>query len=174
MEQSYGIDGPSASSGELYALLSALANAPIKQSLAVTGTVDQWGQVQAIGSVNEKIEGFFDLCQARGLTGEQGVLIPQANVKELMLRQDVVAAVAAGQFHIYAVTTIDEGIALLTGIPAGELDEQGEYPAETINGRVVARLIELDDKQRRFGNSQKSANANKENGKPEEETDEEE
>ncbi len=158
-EQSYGpVEGDSASSAELYALLSALASAPIKQSLAVTGSVNQWGEVQAIGGVNEKIEGFFDLCKARGLTGEQGVIVPKANVKHLMLRQEVVDAAAAGQFHIYAVSTIDEGITLLTGIPAGEADQDGDYPEDTINGRVVARLIELDEKQRSFGGPPKNNN----------------
>ncbi|HUM67946.1 MAG TPA: ATP-binding protein [Chloroflexota bacterium] len=150
-EQSYGgVDGDSASSAELYALLSALAEAPLKQGLAVTGSVNQRGQVQAIGGVNEKIEGFFDLCLARGLTGNQGVLIPAANVKHLMLRQDVVAAVTAGQFAIYAANTIDEGIELLTGMVAGELDDDGRYPAESINGRVVARLETFAAKQREF------------------------
>jgi predicted ATP-dependent protease len=110
-EQSYGgVDGDSASSTELYALLSALADVPIKQSLAVTGAVNQHGEVQAIGGANEKIEGFFDICSARGLNGEQGALIPQSNVKNLMLRQDVLDAVRDGSFHIYAVSNIDEGI----------------------------------------------------------------
>lgn len=140
-EQSYsGIEGDSASSAELYALLSALAEAPIKQSLAVTGSVNQHGQVQPIGGVNEKIEGFFDLCNARGLTGEQGVIIPQSNVKHLMLREDVVAAVKAGLFHIYAVSTIDEGIEILTGLTAGMRDHSGKFPAGSINERVEARL----------------------------------
>lgn len=143
-EQSYsGVEGDSASSAELYALLSAIAEIPIKQSLAVTGSVNQLGQVQAIGGVNEKIEGFFDICKARGLSGEQGVIIPEANVRNLMLRRDVVEAAAAGKFHIYPVRTIDEGIELLTGIPAGEPDEQGNYPPNTVNGRVKARLDEL-------------------------------
>lgn len=150
-EQSYsGVEGDSASSAELYALLSALARVPIRQGLAVTGSVNQHGQVQAIGGVNEKIEGFFDLCQARGLTGSQGVLIPTANVKHLMLREDVVTAVAAGQFAIYAVNNIDEGIELLTGIPAGDLDDDGSYPLDSINGRVVTRLETLAAKQREF------------------------
>lgn len=150
-EQSYGgVDGDSASSAELYALLSALAELPLRQGLAVTGSVNQMGQVQAIGGVNEKIEGFFDLCAARGLTGEQGVLIPQANVSHLMLRQDVVQAVADGQFAIYPIATIDEGIALLAGTPAGELDESGAYPAVSVNGRVVARLEALAQKQLEF------------------------
>ena len=140
-EQSYsGVDGDSASSTELYALLSALADAPIKQSLAVTGSVNQYGQVQAIGGVNEKIEGFFDICKARGLSGDQGVLIPASNVKHLMLRQDVVEACARGEFQVYAVETIDQGIELLTGVPAGEADGEGNYPPETINHRVAARL----------------------------------
>ncbi len=140
-EQSYGgVDGDSASSTELYALLSALAGAPIRQSLAVTGSVNQYGQVQAIGGVNEKIEGFFDVCATRGLTGDQGVLIPASNVKHLMLRSDVVDACKAGRFQIFPVETIDDGIALLTGVPAGEADAEGGFPAETINGRVAARL----------------------------------
>jgi lon-related putative ATP-dependent protease len=151
-EQSYGgIEGDSASSAELYALLSAIAQVPIKQSLAVTGSVNQHGQVQAIGGVNEKIEGFFDLCQARGLTGAQGVLIPASNVKHLMLRQDVVDAVAAGQFHIYPVETIDQGIELLTGMPAGEPDDEGHFPAGSLNARVFARLAELASKRSSFG-----------------------
>ena len=115
-EQSYGgVDGDSASSTELYALLSAIVWSADQQSYAVTGSVNQNGRVQAIGGVNEKIEGFFDLCKARGLTGEQGVLIPSANVKHLMLRRDVVEAAEAGQFHIYAVDAIDQGIEILTG-----------------------------------------------------------
>lgn len=148
-EQSYGgVDGDSASSTELYALLSAISGVPIRQGLAVTGSVNQLGEVQAIGGVNEKIEGFFDLCQARGLTGEQGVLIPAANVKHLMLRQDVVEAVAQGRFAIYPVTTIDEGIELLTGMAAGEADAQGNYPPESVNGKVAARLAALAAKRR--------------------------
>jgi lon-related putative ATP-dependent protease len=147
-EQSYsGVEGDSASSAELYALLSAIAEAPIKQSLAVTGSVNQHGQVQAIGGVNEKIEGFFDLCRARGLTGEQGVLIPASNVKHLMLRHDVVEAVTAGQFHVWAVETIDQGIELLTGVPAGERDRAGSYPEGSINHRVEARLTALAKKR---------------------------
>lgn len=148
-EQSYsGVEGDSASSAELYALLSALSEVPIRQALAVTGSVSQYGQVQAIGGVNEKIEGFFDICKARGLTGEQGVLIPIANVKNLMLKKEVRDATAAGQFLIYPVATIDEGIELLTGLEAGELDENGEYPPESINGRVRARLKSLQELDR--------------------------
>ncbi|MFZ6030131.1 MAG: Lon protease family protein [Chloroflexota bacterium] len=153
-EQSYGgVDGDSASSAELYALLSAIAEAPIRQSLAVTGSVNQHGVVQAIGGVNEKIEGFFDVCQARGLTGEQGVLIPAANRQHLMLREDVVAAVAAGRFHVYPVETIDQGIELLTGIPAGEPDEAGEYPEGSLNARVKKRLAELAEVREALGAS---------------------
>jgi lon-related putative ATP-dependent protease len=148
-EQTYGgIDGDSASSTELYALLSAIAQTPIKQSFAVTGSVNQFGQVQPIGGVNEKIEGFFDLCKARGLTGEQGVLIPSANVKHLMLRQDVVEAVAAKQFHIYPVETIDQGIEILTGIPAGEPNAKGLFPKGTVNRMVADRLAELAEKRK--------------------------
>lgn len=143
-EQSYGmIDGDSASLAELCALLSNLADAPVNQALAVTGSINQLGQVQAIGAVNEKIEGFFDICNACGLTGDQGVLIPAANVQHLMLRRNVVAAAAAGKFHIYAVTDIDQAIALLTGLAAGEADANGEYPHGSINGLVAARLSEL-------------------------------
>ncbi|MCL4859242.1 MAG: Lon protease family protein [Caldilineaceae bacterium] len=150
-EQSYGgVEGDSASSTELYALLSAIADAPIKQSLAVTGSVNQRGEVQAIGGVNEKIEGFFDLCNARGLTGEQGVLIPVANVKHLMLRQDVVEAAAAGKFHIFPVNTIDEGIEILTGIAAGVRGRNGRYPQGTINQRVEARLRLLAKKRAEY------------------------
>ncbi|MBS0586739.1 MAG: AAA family ATPase [Proteobacteria bacterium] len=143
-EQSYGmIDGDSASLAELCALLSNLADAPVNQSLAVTGSINQLGQVQAIGAVNEKIEGFFDICNARGLTGNQGVLIPVTNVQHLMLRRDVVEAAAAGKFHIYAVADIDQAIALLTGLAAGEIGANGEYPHGSINGLVAARVAEL-------------------------------
>lgn len=140
-EQSYGmVDGDSASSTELYALLSALADVPLRQSIAVTGSVDQFGRVQAIGGVNEKIEGFFDLCQARGLTGDHGVLIPESNVTHLMLREDIVEACRAGRFHVWPVAHVDEGIEVLTGRPAGTADETGEYPLGSINRAVAARL----------------------------------
>jgi lon-related putative ATP-dependent protease len=151
-EQSYsGVEGDSASSAELYALLSALAELPIKQGLAVTGSVNQYGQVQAIGGVNEKIEGFFDICRAQGMTGDQGALIPASNVKHLMLRPDIVEAVAAGRFHVYPVETIDQGIELLTGVPAGERDDKGEFPVGSVNQRVEARLIALAEKRLAFG-----------------------
>jgi lon-related putative ATP-dependent protease len=140
-EQSYGgVEGDSASSAELYALLSAIADVPLRQDLAVTGSVNQHGHVQAIGGVNEKIEGFFDICRAKGLTGEQGVLIPQANVQHLMLRQDVVEACAAGRFAVYPIATIDEGISLLTGLDAGMREADGGYSAGSLNAKVEDRL----------------------------------
>jgi lon-related putative ATP-dependent protease len=143
-EQSYGgVDGDSASSTELYALLSSIAKVPIKQNLAVTGSVNQYGQVQAIGGVNHKIESFYDICKARGLTGNQGVLIPKSNVKHLMLRKDVIDSVNAGEFHIYPVEHIDEGIEILTGLNAGDLDEEGNYPKGTINAMVKSRLEKM-------------------------------
>ena len=140
-EQSYGgVEGDSASAAELFALLSALAEAPIKQCFAVTGSVDQRGQIQAIGGVNEKIEGFFDACRAQGLTGRQGVIIPASNVRHLMLRHDLVAAVAARQFAVYPIETVDQGLELLTGVSPGSPDAEGAYPGATINGRIAARL----------------------------------
>jgi lon-related putative ATP-dependent protease len=140
-EQSYGgVEGDSASAAELFALLSALAEAPIQQRFAVTGSVDQHGNIQAIGGVNEKIEGFFDACHMTGFTGRQGVLIPLSNVKHLMLRQDVVAAAEQGQFAIYPIATVDQGLELLTGIPAGVPDAGGNYPKDSLNQRVAARL----------------------------------
>lgn len=143
-EQSYeGVEGDSASSTELYAILSSLSGLPINQSIAVTGSVNQKGEVQPIGGVNEKVEGFFDLCKAKGLTGQQGVIIPHQNVKNLMLREEVVGAVKGGQFHIYAVKTIDEGIEILTGHGAGERREDGSYPKGSVNYLVDQRLREL-------------------------------
>ena len=160
-EQSYGgIEGDSASSAELYALLSAIGEIPIKQSLAVTGSVNQHGQVQPIGGVNEKIEGFFDTCRKKGLTGSQGVLIPESNVKHLMLRSDVVQAVREGRFHVYAVSSIDQGIEILTGMPAGEPDENGLFPQESVNGKVYAKLQALAEKGRKFS-EQSSAQGGK-------------
>jgi lon-related putative ATP-dependent protease len=147
-EQSYAaVEGDSASSAELYALLSALSGLPLRQSLAVTGSVNQHGQIQAIGGVNEKIEGFFDLCKARGHLQGQGVLIPASNVAHLMLRQDVVEAAREGKFHIYAVETVDQGIEILTGVPAGERDASGKFPEGTVNQRVEARLVALAEKR---------------------------
>lgn len=143
-EQSYsGIDGDSASSAELYALLSALAGLPLRQDIAVTGSVNQHGGLQAIGGVNQKIEGFFDVCNAVGLTGQQGVLVPASNEQNLMLREDVVQAVAEGRFHVWTAKTIDEGIALLTGTDAGSRDLHGSFSLHTVNGKVERRLAQL-------------------------------
>jgi predicted ATP-dependent protease len=152
-EQSYDlVDGDSASSTELYALLSSLANLPIRQDTAVTGSVNQHGDIQAIGGATLKIEGFFDVCRVMpgGLTGTQGVIVPASNVPNLMLRADIVDAVAAGQFHIYPVRTVDEGIEILTGVPAGAPDASGTYPADSVNGRVDAALQRMADHLRPF------------------------
>jgi predicted ATP-dependent protease len=144
MEQSYGlIDGDSASLAEVCALISAICNVPIKQSLAVTGSINQHGQVQAIGGVNEKVEGFFRLCQSRGLTGQQGVVIPASNQLHLVLHEDVIAAVAAGQFHVYVVRTVDEALELLTGLQAGEKNAKGQYPKKTLNALTMQRLSKI-------------------------------
>lgn len=151
-EQSYsGVDGDSASSTEIYAILSSLAGVPLRQDLAVTGSVNQKGEIQAIGGVNEKIEGFFDLCKLLGLTGSQGVVIPRQNVRNLMLREDVVEAVKDAKFHVYAVGTIDEGIELLTGVPSGLPGEDGSYPEGTVNYRVHRQLQEYSDRLRTSG-----------------------
>lgn len=148
-EQSYGgVDGDSASSTELYALMSALSDLPIRQCFAVTGSVNQFGDVQAIGGVNEKIEGFFDICQSRGLTGEQGVIIPMANVKNLMLREDLVQAVRDERFHIHAVTHIDEGIEILTGTVAGKEIGANEFPPGSVNARIMEKLNRLQKKKK--------------------------
>jgi len=140
-EQSYGgIDGDSASSTELYAILSSLADIPIRQGIAVTGSVNQKGRVQAIGGVNQKIEGFFEVCKSKGFTGRQGVIIPRANVKNLMLKKEVLDAAAAGKFHVYQVSTVAEGIEILTGVPAGEPGADGDYPAGTLYHKVQQKL----------------------------------
>jgi len=150
-EQSYsGVDGDSASSTEIYALLSALSDLPIRQDLAVTGSVNQMGDVQPIGGVNEKIEGFYDVCRLKGLSGAQGVLIPAENVEELMLRNDVIAAVAQGQFHIYPVSTIEQGIEILTGVPAGKRDSAGKFESDSIFAQADARLKQMADTLSKF------------------------
>jgi len=150
-EQSYeGVEGDSASSTELYAILSSLSGVPIKQNIAVTGSVNQKGEVQPIGGVNQKIEGFFQVCQAKGLTGDQGVLIPQQNLRNLMLREDVVEAVRRGQFHVYSAKTIDEGIEILTGVDAGERQQDGSYPENTINFLVSNKLKEMAERLKGF------------------------
>ncbi len=159
-EQSYGgVDGDSASSTELYALLSSLAGVPLRQDIAVTGSVNQKGEVQAIGGVNHKVEGFYDTCKALGLTGRQGVMIPASNVADLMLRKDVVEAIAAGKFHLWAVRTIDEGMEILTGLPAGEPGKDGKFPAGSVAARVDERLKELALGLKQFGEEDKNAKA---------------
>jgi predicted ATP-dependent protease len=164
-EQSYGdVDGDSASAAELCALVSALSQVPLSQSLAITGSVDQKGRIQAIGGVNEKIEGFFDICQKRGLSGEQGVLIPLANAKHLMLRRDVFEAVEAGQFQVYPVNHVDQALSVLTGQPAGERDENGEFPAGSINRRICERMVELADQRRSFSNRSAKGSASNDEG----------
>ena len=146
-EQSYGaVEGDSASSAELYALLSALAGAPIKQSLAVTGSVNQYGQIQAVGGVNEKIEGFFDLCKARKVDG-QGVIIPVSNVRHLVLRKEILDAVREGRFKVYTVETSEQGIEILTGLPADERDASGKFPEGSVNHKVEAQLIDFAEKR---------------------------
>jgi ATP-dependent Lon protease len=152
-EQSYsGVDGDSASSTEIYAILSELSGLPLRQDIAVTGSVNQKGEIQPIGGVNQKIEGFFEMCKARGLSGEQGVIIPHQNVDDLMLKPEVVEAVAAARFHVYPVKTIDEGIEILTGVTAGEKREDGNYPEDTINFLVDLRLSELAHGMKEFSN----------------------
>lgn len=156
-EQSYGmVEGDSASLAELCALLSSLAELPIRQSFAVTGSVNQHGRVQPIGGVNEKVEGFFDICNLLGLSGRQGVLIPAANVKHLMLREDVVEAAAAGRFHIHAVESVDQALELLMGMPAGARDETGAYPADSVNGRVERKLKEWTEARKKLARSAES------------------
>jgi lon-related putative ATP-dependent protease len=156
-EQSYGgVEGDSASVAELCALLSSLSQLPIRQYLAVTGSVNQHGRVQAIGGANEKIEGFFDVCRERGLDGSHGVIIPQDNVKHLMLREDVVAAVGRGEFSVFAVRHIDDAISILTGVDAGERDDAGAFPQETVNHRVERQLITYADLRRGFSGQERS------------------
>jgi predicted ATP-dependent protease len=150
-EQSYsGVEGDSASSTELYALLSSLSGLPLRQDLAVTGSVNQKGEVQPIGGVNEKIEGFFDVCKAKGLTGKQGVMIPHLNIDDLMLRKEVVQAVKEGRFHTYPVKTIDQGIEILTGVEAGERTEDGHFKEGSVNDLVDKKLRELGVKIKEF------------------------
>jgi predicted ATP-dependent protease len=151
---------------ELCALLSALSGVPIRQSLAVTGSVNQHGQVQPIGGANEKIEGFYDVCRARGLTGDHGVLIPSTNVKHLMLRKDLVEATAAGKFHVYPIETVDQAITLLTGLPAGAPDADGQYPEGTVNGCVAARLLEMFNLRREYSKEWKPEKSNEDDEKP--------
>lgn len=167
-EQSYeGVEGDSASSTELYAILSSLSGLPLKQGIAVTGSVNQHGEVQAIGGVNEKIEGFFEVCRARGLTGEQGVMIPASNVQNLMLKEEVVEAVNEGKFHIWPVSTIDEGISLLTGVEAGDRREDGSFEPDTVNARVDRRLREYGEQVKKLGKGEEESRKPEENDKEE-------
>ena len=154
-EQNYeGVEGDSASSTELYSILSSLSGMPIKQSLAVTGSVNQKGEVQAIGGVNEKIEGFFEVCKAKGLTGQQGVMIPDSNVQNLMLKEEVVDAVKAGDFSVYSVKTIDEGIEVLTGTKAGQRLADGTFEEGTVNYLADKQLREMAEKLREYPDAQ--------------------
>lgn len=165
-EQLYGgIDGDSASSTELYVLLSSLAEVPIEQGIAVTGSVNQKGEIQPIGGVTEKIEGFFDICYQRGLTGEQGVMIPKQNIKDLVLKEEVIQAVKEGKFHIYAVSKIDEGIEILTGIKAGEKDKHGIYEEGTINYLVLKKLEKLQNLAKKIERRSKAGNGTRINKK---------
>ena len=154
----------------MIALLSSLAEAPIKQALAITGSINQRGDIQAIGGVSDKIEGFFETCKAAppGLTGAQGVVIPASNVSNLMLKEEIVQAVAAGQFHIYPVQTLDEAIGLMTGVAAGTRGADGVFPADTINGRVDRRLRQLAEQLQRFGRSPVKENNQKPGPSPRE------
>ena len=159
-EQSYaGVEGDSASTTELYGLLSSLADLPVRQGVAVTGSVNQHGQVQPIGGVNEKIEGFYATCKAKGLTGDQGVILPEANRKDLMLKPDVVEAVRQGVFHLWAVTSVDQGIEILTGVPAGERQDDGTWPEGSVNARVDRRLREMAEIAAKFGSHAGEAEA---------------
>ena len=157
-EQSYSqVEGDSASSTELYALLSSLSGLPIKQGIAVTGSISQKDEVQAIGGVNEKIEGFFEVCKAKGLTGEQGVIIPESNVKNLMLKEEVIEAVREGKLHIWPVKTIDEGIEILTGVKAGRRGKDGTFEEGTVNYLVDKRLKELAERMREFAKGEEES-----------------
>ena len=158
-EQSYsGVDGDSASSTEIYAILSSLGNIPIKQGIAVTGSVNQKGEIQPIGGVNEKVEGFYDVCRSKGLTGTQGVMIPHQNVSDLILRPDVLEAVKKGKFHVYPVKTIEEGIEVLTGMKAGKRGSNGKFPAGTVLGIVDAKLHEMALTLQNYGRMDSNSN----------------
>jgi predicted ATP-dependent protease len=155
-EQSYGmVDGDSASGAELLALLSALAQAPLYQGIAVTGSVSQKGELQPIGGVNQKIEGFFEVCKMRGLTGRQGVIIPEANVKDLMLKKELIEAAAKGRFQVYAIAGIEEGLEILTGKKAGKRKKDGTYPPQSLNYRIETRLVQMNAIIREAGGKEK-------------------
>ncbi len=166
-EQLYSdVDGDSASSTELYALLSELSGLPIDQGIAVTGSVNQMGEIQPIGGVNEKIEGFYYVCKAKGLTGRQGVIIPHQNVHDLMLREEIVDVCREGRFQVWAVRTVDDGIEILTGAPAGQADGDGHFPDGSVNGRVASRLADLARRFREFGPGQAADHARNEKDEP--------
>ena len=168
-EQSYsGVEGDSASSTEIYALLSSISGLPLRQDIAVTGSVNQKGEIQPIGGVNQKIEGFFDVCKAKGMTGKQGVMIPHLNIDDLMLRKDVVEGVKEGKFHVYPVKTIDQGIEILTGMEAGERLEDGRFKEKTVNALVDQKLRELGMKIKEFegGGEEGKEEKKKKKGKP--------
>jgi predicted ATP-dependent protease len=149
------VEGDSASSAELYTIISSLSGLPVKQNIAVTGSVNQKGEIQPIGGVNQKIEGFFKICQIRGLSGDQGVLIPHQNLRNLMLREEVVEAVRKGQFHIYSAKTIDEGIEILMGTSAGKRQKSGSYPKNTVNYLIDKRLKEMAERLKDFRTEEK-------------------
>jgi len=150
-EQSYGlVEGDSASSTELFALLSALARIPIYQGIAVTGSISQKGEIQAVGGVTRKVEAFFDICKHKGLNGRQGVIIPEKNVRNLMLKQEVIDSVKAGQFHIWPISTVEQGIEILTGTEAGELQPDGTYPEGTLFNKVDERFLEIAEIVKKF------------------------
>jgi predicted ATP-dependent protease len=152
-EQSYGgVEGDSASAAEIFAILSSLSEYPIRQDLSVTGSVNQHGEIQAIGGVNEKVEGVYEVCKAQGITGKQGVIIPESNVQNLMLKDEVIEAIQKGKFHIYSISTIDEGIEILTGKPAGKKDAKGRYPKNRVNHAAQEKYAE---KIKEFGNGKK-------------------
>jgi len=139
------VDGDSASAAELFAVLSSLSNQPLNQGIAVTGSVSQLGECQPIGGVTEKIEGFYEVCKAKGLSGDQGVIIPKGNITDLMLKKELVAAVEKGDFHIYAIKYMDEGIEILTGMRAGRKNKRGAYPKNTLNYLVTERLTKMSE-----------------------------
>ena len=154
------MDGDSASSTELYAILSSLSELPLRQDIAVTGSVNQKGEIQPIGGVTEKIEGFFEVCKIKGITGQQGVMIPQQNVKDLALNEEIAEAVGEGRFHIYPVASVDEGIELLTGAAAGQKDRRGDYPRNSVHGRVVAKLKSYHKAYSADGKKEKNTETN--------------
>jgi predicted ATP-dependent protease len=159
------VEGDSASCAELYALLSSIAGVPLKQTIAVTGSMDQNGDVQPVGGINEKIEGFFDLCRLIGLNGNHGVIIPERNIKHLMLKTDVVEAVRNGEFSIYPIRKADEGLEIMTGMQVGELGDDGTYPEGTINHLVVKRLTEISESMEKKKEKEKEKEEDKEEAK---------